>query len=67
MEIENEMQYHKIGTNSELTYEDGSIWLTLIFYQNSRQLYTGIPFTTVRGTFPVVVNVYYQSGVILTG
>ena len=31
MEIGNQMQNHKIGTNSELIYEDGSIWLTLIF------------------------------------
>ena len=31
MEIGNQMQYHKIGTNSELIYEDGSIWSTLIF------------------------------------
>ena len=30
MEIGNEMQSHKIWTNSELIYEDGSIWLTLI-------------------------------------
>ena len=30
MEIGNEMQYHKIGTNSELINEDGSIWSTLI-------------------------------------
>ena len=30
MEIGNEMQYHKIGTDSELIYEDGSIWSTLI-------------------------------------
>ena len=30
MEIGNQMQYHKIGTNSELIYEDESIWLTLI-------------------------------------
>ena len=45
MEIGNEMQYHKIVTNSELIYEDGSIWSTLI----SRQRYTVIPITTVRG------------------
>ena len=25
MEIVNQMHYHKIGTNSELTYENGSI------------------------------------------
>ena len=33
MEIGNQMQNHKIETNSEreLIYEDGSIWLTLIF------------------------------------
>ena len=31
MEIGNQMQNHKIETNSELTYEDGSICLTLIF------------------------------------
>ena len=31
MEIGNQMQNHKIETNSELTYEDGSICSTLIF------------------------------------
>ena len=31
MEIGNQMQNHKIETNSELIYEDGNIWLTLIF------------------------------------
>ena len=31
MEIGNQMQTHKIQTNSELIYEDGSIWSTLIF------------------------------------
>ena len=29
--LENQMQNHKIETNSELIYEDGSIWSTLIF------------------------------------
>ena len=31
MEIGNPMQNHEIETRSELTYEDGSICLTLIF------------------------------------
>ena len=31
MEIGNQMQNHKMKTNSELIYEDGSIWSTLIF------------------------------------
>ena len=31
MEIGNQMQNHKIETNNELIYEDGSIWLTLFF------------------------------------
>ena len=31
MEIGNQMQNHKIETNSELIYEDGGISLTLIF------------------------------------
>ena len=31
MQIGNQMQNHKIETNSGLIYEDGSIWLTLIF------------------------------------
>ena len=31
MKIGNQMQNHKIETNSELIYEDGSIWSTLIF------------------------------------
>ena len=43
------MQNHKIETNSELIYEDGNIWSTLIFYQKNRQRYTVIPITTVRG------------------
>ena len=29
MEIGIQMQNHKIETNNELIYEDGSIWLTL--------------------------------------
>ena len=31
MEIGNQMQNHKIETNSELIYGDGSIWSTIIF------------------------------------
>ena len=31
MEIGNQMQNHKIETNSEVIYEDGSICSTLIF------------------------------------
>ena len=31
METENQMQNHKTETNSELIYEDGSIWSTLVF------------------------------------
>ena len=31
MQIGNQMQNHKIETNSELIYEDGSIRSTLIF------------------------------------
>ena len=31
MQIGNQMQNHKIETNSEHIYEDGSIWSTLIF------------------------------------
>ena len=31
MEMGTQMQNHKIETNSELIYEDESIWLTLIF------------------------------------
>ena len=31
MEIGNQTQNHKIETNSELIYEDGIIWSTLIF------------------------------------
>ena len=48
------MQNHKIETMRELVYENGSIWLTLIFYQNYqnyRQRYAVIPITTVRGSF----------------
>ena len=38
------MQNHKIEANSELMYENGSI-----FYQNYRHQYTVIPITTFRG------------------
>ena len=31
MKIGNQLQNHKIETNSKLIYEDGSIWSTLIF------------------------------------
>ena len=31
MEIGNQMQNHKIETNSKIVYKDGSIWSTLIF------------------------------------
>ena len=51
MKIGNQMQNHKIETMRELVYENGSIWLTLIFYQNYRQRYTVIPITTVSGSF----------------
>ena len=42
------MQNHKLETNSELIYEDGSIWSTLIFIKiiGSDTL---IPITIVRG------------------
>ena len=49
MEIGNQMQNHKIETNSELILW---IWNHLIdfdFHQNYRQRYTVIPITTVRG------------------
>ena len=51
MEIGNQMQNHKIETNSELIYEDGSILSTLFFYQNQRKRYTVIPITTVRSPY----------------
>ena len=51
MEIVNQMQNHKIETMRELVYENGSIWLTLIFYHNYRQRYAVIPITTVRDFF----------------
>ena len=49
MEIGNQMQNHRIETNSKLIYEDGNFWSTLFYYQNNRQRYTVIPITTVRG------------------
>ena len=60
MKIGNQMQNHKIETNSELLYEDGSIWSTLIFYQNYRQRYTVIPITTVRGPFTTAYLFWYK-------
>ena len=50
MEIENQMQNLKIETNSELIYENGSIWSTLIYIKiiGSDTL---IPITTFRGPF----------------
>ena len=61
MEKGNQMQHHKIETNSEVIYEDGSIWSTLIFFQNYRQLYTVIPITTVRGPF-IAANICLGGG-----
>ena len=52
MEIENQIQDHKIETNSELIIEDGSIWLTLIFIK-----YTVIPITTVSGPLLHIINI----------
>ena len=49
MEIGNQMQNHKIETNSELIYEDGSIWLTLIFIKiiGSDTLWFPLPLSEV--------------------
>ena len=50
MEIGNQMQYHKLGTISELTYEDGSICSSIISIKIiGSERCTVIPITTVRG------------------
>ena len=48
MEIGNQMQNHKVKTNRELIYEDGSFWSTLIFIKIIGSD-TVIPITTNRG------------------
>ena len=53
MEIRNHMQNHKIETNSELIYEDGSIWSTLIFIKiiGSDTLWFPLPPSEVLSNF----------------
>ena len=55
-EIENQMQNHKIKTNSELIDEYGSIGSILIFIKIiGSERYTVIPITTVRGPLRILV------------
>ena len=58
MEIGNEMQYHKIGTNSKLIYEDGSIWSTSISIKiiGSDTLWFPLPPSEVLGLFLAKTN-----------
>ena len=51
MQIGNQMQIHKIETNSELIYEDGSIWSTLNFIKiiGSNTLWFPLPPSEVLG------------------
>ena len=60
MEIGSQMQNHKIETNSELIYEDGSIWSTLIFIKiiGSYTLWFPLPPSEVlsRGSGPVLLR-----------
>ena len=53
MEIENQMQNHKIETNSEVISQDGSIWSTLIFIKimDSDTLWFPLPPSEVLNTF----------------
>ena len=48
MDIGNQMQNHKIETNSKLMH-----LIYFNFYQNYRQPYTVIPITTVRGPLEI--------------
>ena len=69
IEIGNQMQNHKIETNSELIYERWKHLTDLNFKQNYRQRYTVIPITTVRGPLlPGLVTegkcIYWKSVVV---
>ena len=57
MGIGNQMQNHKIETNSELIYEDGIIWSTLIFIKiiGSDTLWFPLPPSEVLQIFKLVV------------
>ena len=60
MEIGNQMQIHKIETNSELIYEDGSIWSTLIFIKiiGSDTLWFPLPPSEVLCTVKLFLQKY---------
>ena len=61
MEIGNQMQNHKIETNSELIlYMKMEAFDWLHFFQNYRQRYTVISITTVRGP----LQQFRNSGII---
>ena len=55
MEIGNQMENHKKETNSELIYEDGSIWSNLIFIKIIGSDTLWFPITTVRGPLQRVI------------
>ena len=57
MEIGNQMQNHKIETNRELLYEDGIIWLTLIFIKiiGSDTLWFPLPPSEVLSLNTVII------------
>ena len=69
MEIRNQMQNHKIQTNSELIYEDGSIWLTLIFIKiiGSDTLWFPLPPTEVLCQVMPYLCIFVEEDVPLLG
>ena len=62
MQIVNQMQNHKIETNSKLIYEDGSIWLTLIFIKiiGNDTLWSPLPPSEVLIDNFYILNIYYR-------
>ena len=56
MEIGNQTQNHKIETNSEVIYEDGSIWLTSIFIIILGSDTLWFPFPPSEVLIPVVLS-----------
>ena len=56
MEIGNQMQNHKIETNSELIYGDGSIWSTLIFIKIIGSDTLRFPFPPSEVLLPVIFS-----------
>ena len=61
MEIGNQMQSHEIETKSELIYEDGSIWSTLVFIKiiGSDTLWFPLPPSEVLTEIIIASLIYF--------